>query len=256
MSERFYLTTAIDYSNGEPHIGHAFEKIGADCIARYRRLRGQRVRFCIGMDENAQNVAQAAQAAGADPTTWADRIAAAFRAAWRELAISNDDFIRTIEPRHHRAVHELLSRIQHAGHIYEGVYEGFYCVGCEAFKLDKDLVDGQCPLHPTRKIQWVKEPNYFFRLSSFGPQLLRLYEEHPEFVRPPAKRHEITNVVAGGLQDLSVSRARLPWGIPWPEDPDHTVYVWFDALLNYCTAVRYGDDRALSPTTSSSRIAG
>jgi methionyl-tRNA synthetase len=241
VAERFYLTTAIDYSNGEPHVGHAFEKIGADCIARYRRLRGQQVRLCIGMDENAQNVAQAAQAAGMDPTAWADRIADAFRSAWRELAISNDDFIRTIEPRHHRAVHELLNRIQRAGHIYEGVYEGFYCVGCEAFKLEKDLVNGQCPLHPTRTIQWVKEPNYFFRLSSFGPQLLRLYEERPAFVRPPAKLHEIRNVVAGGLQDLSVSRTRLPWGIPWPGDPGHTVYVWFDALINYLSSTGFPD---------------
>jgi methionyl-tRNA synthetase len=243
VSDRFYLTTAIDYSNGDPHIGHAFEKIGADCIARYRRLRGDRVRLCIGMDENAQNVAQAAEAAGVAPTAWIDRIADAFRAAWRELAVTPDDFIRTVEPRHHRAVQELLRRIQEAGHIYSGVYEGYYCVGCESFKPEKELVDGQCPLHPTRKIQWVKEPNFFFRLSTFGPQLLELYERRPEFVRPRAKLNEIKNVVAGGLQDLSVSRTRLPWGIPWPGNPDHTVYVWFDALINYLASTGFPDDQ-------------
>ena len=241
MSDRFYLTTAIDYSNGEPHVGHAFEKIGADCIARYRRLRGQRVRFCIGMDENAQNVAQAAEAAGVAPAAWIDRIADAFRTAWGELGISQDDFIRTVEPRHARAVHEVLKRIEQAGHIYRGDYEGYYCVGCESFKLEKDLVDGQCPIHPTRKIQWVKEPNFFFRLSSFGPRLLQLYDERPDFVRPKSKLHEIRNVVAAGLQDLSVSRTRIPWGIPWPGDPSHTVYVWFDALINYLASTGFPD---------------
>ncbi len=241
VSSKFYLTTAIDYSNGDPHIGHAFEKIGADCIARYRRLRGQDVHFVIGMDENAQNVVQAAEAAGTDPQAWVDQIAGKFRAAWDELGISSNDFIRTTEPRHSRGVQALLTRIQQAGHIYEGTYEGFYCVGCESFKLEKDLVDGQCPLHPTRQIQWVKEPNFFFRLSAFGPRLLELYEKNPDFVRPRAKLNEIRNVVASGLQDLSVSRARLPWGIPWPGAPEHTIYVWFDALINYLAATGFPD---------------
>jgi methionyl-tRNA synthetase len=241
VSERFYITTAIDYSNGEPHLGHAFEKIGADGIARYRRLRGDRVHFVVGMDENAQNVAQAAEAAGAAPQTWVDGIAAKFREAWHELAISHDDFIRTTEPRHRRAVEELLARVQRAGHIYPGVYEGYYCVGCEAFKREKDLVDGQCPLHPTRKIQWLKEPNFFFRLSAFGPRLLELYRSNPDFVRPLAKLNEIRNVVEGGLQDVSASRTRLPWGIPWPGTPSHTVYVWFDAVINYLSATGFPD---------------
>jgi methionyl-tRNA synthetase len=239
---KFYLTTAIDYANGEPHLGHAFEKIGADCIARYRRLRGDRVHFVIGMDEHGQKVAQAAEDAAVAPQAWVDDIADRFKAAWAELGISHDDFIRTTEPRHRRTVQELFRRIQANGHIYEGVYRGWYCVGCEAFKLDKDLdAEGRCPVHPSREIKWVEEPNFFFRLSSFGPWLLDRYAAHPSFVRPPAKMNEIRNVVADGLQDISVSRARVPWGIPWPGDETHTVYVWFEALINYLSATGFPD---------------
>lgn len=241
MGTKFYLTTAIDYSNGYPHVGHAYEKIGADCIARYRRLRGDDVYFVIGMDEHGQKVAQSAEAAGVDPQEWVDDIANAFRHAWAELAISHTDFIRTTEERHHRAVAELLRRIEGGGHFYEGTYAGYYCVGCEAFKQDKELVDGQCPLHPTREIKWVEEANYFFRQSAFVPQLLALYDANPGFVRPPAKLNEVRNVVAGGLQDISVSRSRIPWGILWPGDPSHTVYVWFDAVVNYLSATGFPD---------------
>jgi methionyl-tRNA synthetase len=237
---KFYLTTAIDYANGEPHLGHAFEKIGADCVARYHRLRGEQVHFVIGMDEHGQKVAQAAEEAGVSPQAWVDGIAQRFREAWRELTISHDDFIRTTEPRHARAVQELFRRIRDRGHVYQGVYRGYYCVGCEAFKLEKDLDEaGRCPIHPTLEIKWVEEPNFFFRLSSFGPWLLERYAKNPEFVRPRAKLNEIRNVVEEGLQDISVSRARVPWGIPWPDDPDHTVYVWFEALINYLSATGF-----------------
>ena len=242
MADRFYLTTAIDYSNGAPHLGHALEKIGADCIARYRRLRGDRVHFVIGMDEHGQKVAQSAEEAGVSPQDWVDGIADQFQAAWDELAISNDDFIRTTEERHHRSVQELFRRIQERGHIFEGVYEGYYCVGCESFKLERDLEDGQCPIHLTREIQWVEEPNFFFRLSEFEPWLLSCYDADPEFVRPRAKMNEIRNIVAHGLQDISVSRARVPWGIPWPGDSTHVVYVWFEALINYLSATGFPDD--------------
>jgi methionyl-tRNA synthetase len=242
VTGKFYLTTAIDYANGEPHLGHAFEKIGADCVARYRRLRGQQVHFVIGMDEHGQKVAQAADEAGVPPQQWVDQIAAHFQSAWRELAISNDDFFRTTEPRHARAVQDLLRRIRDRGHIYEGVYRGYYCVGCEAFKQEKDLdAQHRCPIHPTLEIKWLEEPNFFFRLSAFGPWLLERYERVADFVRPRAKLNEIRNVVKEGLQDVSVSRARLPWGIPWPDDPDHTVYVWFDAVINYLSATGYPD---------------
>jgi methionyl-tRNA synthetase len=237
---KFYLTTAIDYANGEPHLGHAFEKIGADCVARYHRLRGEQVHFVIGMDEHGQKVAQAAEEAGVSPQAWVDGIGQRFREAWRELTISHDDFIRTTEPRHARAVQELFRRIRDRGHVYQGVYRGYYCVGCEAFKLEKDLDEaGRCPIHPTLEIKWVEEPNFFFRLSSFGPWLLERYAKNPEFVRPRAKLNEIRNVVEEGLQDISVSRARVPWGIPWPDDPDHTVYVWFEALINYLSATGF-----------------
>ncbi len=239
MANSFYITTAIDYSNGEPHLGHAYEKIGADCIARYRRLRGDRVHFLMGMDEHGQKVAQAAEEAGMGPQDWVDRIATSFETAWRQLDISNTDFIRTTEARHRPAVEELFRRIRDKGHFFEGTYAGYYCVGCEAFKLEKDLEDGRCPEHPTREIKWVEEPNFFFRQSTFAPQLLEHYEQFPDFVRPRSKMKEIRNVVADGLQDISVSRARLPWGIPWPDDPTHSVYVWFDAVINYLSATGF-----------------
>jgi methionyl-tRNA synthetase len=242
VTTSFYLTTAIDYSNGEPHLGHAYEKIGADCMARYRRLRGDRVSFVIGMDEHGQKVAQSADAAGVDPQDWVDGIAEKFEAAWRELQISNTDFIRTTDDRHETAVKELFRRIQHAGHVSEGVYGGHYCVGCEAFKLDRDLGDdGQCPLHPTRKITWVEEPNYFFHIGRFRQALLDHYDANPNFVQPRAKLNEVYNVVSDWTQEqtVSVSRSRVPWGIPWPDDPDHVVYVWFEALINYLSATGY-----------------
>jgi len=243
VSDRFYITTAIDYSNGEPHLGHAYEKIGADCVARYRRLRGQHVSFVIGMDEHGQKVAQSAEEQGTEPQAWVDDIAARFQTAWRELSLSNTDFIRTTETRHRRTVEELFRRIRQAGHISEGVYEGYYCVGCEAFKLEKDLVDGLCPIHPTRPISWVKEPNYFFAVGRFRRALLDLYDARPEFVQPTAKLNEVRNVVSDWADDqtISVSRSRVPWGIPWPDDPSHVVYVWFEALINYLSATGYPD---------------
>lgn len=247
MANKFYITTAIDYSNGEPHMGHAFEKIGADCIARYRRLRGQRVYFVIGMDEHGQKVAQVAEENGVDPQTWVDHIAEEFLQAWKELAISHTDFIRTTEDRHRRTVHELWRRIQEAGEIEPGVYRGLYCVGCEAFKPEKDLEDGKCPAHPTREVKWVEEPNLFFRLGSFSGRLMRFYDEtygsDLGFVRPKSKFNEIRNVVGDWDDDyvMSVSRAGVPWGIPWPGDSDHTVYVWAEALINYLSATGFPD---------------
>jgi len=243
VTTKFYVTTAIDYSNGEPHLGHAYEKIGADCVARYRRLRGHRVHFVIGMDEHGQKVAQSAEAAGVQPQEWVDGIAAKFQEAWRALSISHSDFIRTTEPRHRQSVEELFRRIRDAGHITEGVYAGYYCVGCEAFKLDKDLEDGKCPTHPTREVKWVEEPNYFFRIGRFRRRLLDWYDAHAEFIQPRPKFNEVYNVVSDWTEDqqISVSRARVPWGIPWPEDPTHTVYVWFEALTNYLSATGFPD---------------
>ncbi len=240
---KFYITTAIDYSNGDPHLGHAFEKIGADAIARYRRLCGDDVRFVIGMDEHSQTILQPAADAGLSPQAWVDKMASVFSQAWDRLEISNDDFIRTTEPRHARAVVELVERTKKAGHIFEGTYEGYYCERCETFKQEKDLVDGRCPEHPDREISWTREDNYFFRLSAFRDALLRHLDEHPEFVQPEIRRNEIRNVLEEGLQDISVSRPQREWGIPFPGDPAHAVYVWYDALINYLSAVGFPDER-------------
>ena len=239
---RFYLTTAIDYANGDPHMGHAFEKIGADVIARYRRLRGDDVRFVIGMDEHGQSVQQEAERQERDPQEWVDEVADHFRRTWELLDISHDDFIRTTERRHEHAVDALIEKIQAAGDIYTDRYEGYYCARCEAFRKEAELVDGRCPLHPNRDIVWTEEENYFFRLSGYCDRLLAHIESHPEFIQPPSRRNEILRLLEGGLDDISASRSRVPWGVPFPGDPDHTVYVWFDALPNYISAIGYPDE--------------
>jgi methionyl-tRNA synthetase len=241
--ERFYITTAIDYANGQPHMGHAFEKIGADAMARYQRLKGEQVHFVMGMDEHGLKVLQSATAVGITPQEWVDQIAVSFQSAWRELLISHDDFIRTTEPRHQEAVVEIIRRMTGSGDLYKARYSGLYCVGCEAFKKEDELepVDDvrRCPLHPTRELIWSEEENWFFRLSRYQDQLLALIDERPEFVKPDIRRNEIRRVIEGGLEDISVSRSRLPWGIRWPDDPEHTVYVWLDALTNYLSATGF-----------------
>ena len=238
----FYITAAIDYSNGDPHLGHAYEKIGADAIARYRRLCGDDVRFMIGMDENSQTILQPAAEAGLTPMEWADRIAEIFKTAWDRFNISYDDFIRTTEPRHARAVLEMVKRTQAAGYIYEGTYEGYYCERCEEFKQEKDLIDGRCPEHPDREITWTKEENYFFKLSAFRDPLLKLLDARPDFVQPTSRRNEIRNVLEEGLQDISMSRQTQDWGIPFPGDPKHVVYVWYDAVINYLSSSGFPDE--------------
>ena len=243
MAPRFYLTTAIDYVNGPPHLGHAYEKITADAIARYKRLCGVETRFVIGNDEHSQNVYRLAKEQGLDPLAYCDRMEREYRTIWTLLDISFDDFIRTTQPRHKEAVQELVRRIAANGDVYEGFYEGWYCVGCEAFKQEKDLVDGKCPLHST--VDWIKEKNHFFRLSKYQQPLLDHFRAHPEFVVPDVRRNEILRLIEGGLEDISISRAGQSWGIPVPHDPSSVVYVWFDALINYASAVGFGTDEAL-----------
>ncbi|MGH7449219.1 MAG: methionine--tRNA ligase [Longimicrobiales bacterium] len=245
---RFYITTAIDYANGAPHMGHAIEKIGADAMARYRRLRGDAVHFLMGMDEHGLKVLQSADAAGVSPQEWVDDVSTQFTRAWERLGISYDDFVRTTQPRHRPAVEEMIRRISDAGDLYVGRYEGYYCVGCEAFKRDDELVREQgaaprCPIHPSREVTWTEEENWFFRLSRYQDRLLKLLDERPGFIQPEARLNEVRNVIEGGLEDISVSRSRLPWGIPWPGDEAHTVYVWLDALTNYLSAIGFPDDR-------------
>jgi methionyl-tRNA synthetase len=244
---RFFLTTAIDYVNSRPHLGTAYEKIAADVIARYKRLAGVDVRFVMGNDEHSQNVYKKAREACLDPVVYCDRMEKEFRDVWRRLNISFDDFIRTTEARHARAVQKMAQRSFDAGDIYEGEYEGWYCISCEAFKQDKDLVDGLCPIHRT-KPEWIKERNYFFRLSAFRDRLLAHYASHPDFIQPESRRNEILRLVEAGLEDISVSRAGQSWGIPLPFDPASVAYVWYDALINYAAAVGYGTDDEMFET--------
>jgi len=239
---RFYLTTAIDYVNSAPHLGTAYEKITADAIARYKRLAGFETLFVMGNDEHSQNVFRKAKEQGLDPVAYCDQMEREFRSAWDLLDVSYDDFIRTTEPRHRAAVQEFVRRIAANGDVYEGFYEGWYCVGCEAFKQDKDLVDGKCPLHAA--VEWIKEKNHFFRLSKYQQPLLDHFKAHPEFVEPDIRRNEILRLIEGGLEDISISRAGQSWGIPVPHDPESVVYVWFDALINYAAAAGFATDEA------------
>jgi methionyl-tRNA synthetase len=241
---RFYLTTAIDYVNSRPHLGTAYEKVTADVIARDRRLRGLSTRFLMGNDEHSQNVYRRARELGLDPLAYCDRMEAEFREVWARLDVSFDDFIRTTESRHRAGVTKLVERIAEAGDIYEGLYEGWYCVSCEAFKQEKDLADGKCPIHLTEP-EWIRERNYFFRLSRYRDRLLAHFQACPRFLEPEIRRNEILRLLEGGLEDLSISRAGQAWGIPLPMDPSSVVYVWFDALVNYISAVGYGTDEAL-----------
>ena len=241
----YFLTTAIDYVNSRPHLGTAYEKVCADVIARYKRLCGFDVRFLMGNDEHSQNVYKQAVERNLDPLTYCDQMEQEFRRAWRRLDVSFDDFIRTTEPRHRAGVTALAQCVYDAGDIYEGVYEGWYCISCEEFKQEKDLVNGNCPLHPTLKPEWIREKNYFFRLSKYQQPLLDHYAAHPEFLEPEVRRNEILRLIEGGLIDVSVSRAGQSWGIPLPWDPSSVVYVWFDALINYASAVGLGADQAM-----------
>ena len=242
---RYYLTTAIDYANGAPHIGHAYEKVGADAIARYRRLRGDDVHFLIGMDEHGQKVAQTAAQESVTPQALVDSLATTFQAMWRRLGISNDQFIRTTDPIHRAGVSALIERIfeRNPDDFYEKAYEGWYCVGCEAFKQDAEIVDGKCVLHPTRTLEWVQERNWFFRLSRYAEFLRRHLTEHAEFLQPESRRNEMLALINRGLEDVSASRSRLKWGIPFPRPLSNgeaqTTYVWFDALPNYLTATGF-----------------
>ena len=238
---RFYITTPIYYVNDAPHIGHAYTTVIADALARWHRLIGDDVFFLTGTDEHGLKVQRAAEAHGVSPKEWADQTVVRFQDAWKLLDISNDDFIRTTEPRHYKAVEQLLQACSDNGDIELGVYEGLYCVSCEAYYTEAELVDGNCPIHG-RPVEHVTEENYFFKLSRYTQPLLDWYEQHPDFVVPETKRNEALGFIRSGLQDFSISRTSLNWGIPLPWDRRHVNYVWFDALTNYITAAGYGSD--------------
>ncbi|MEA2932277.1 MAG: methionyl-tRNA synthetase [Actinomycetota bacterium] len=239
MAERFYITTAIMYVNDAPHIGHAYEVVIADAVARWHRLLGEDVRFVTGTDEYGLKNQQAAEAQGLDPQTLADTNSARFRAAADLLHVSYDDFIRTTEPRHTAAVQKFLQVVFDNGDIERDTYEGLYCVSCEAYYTEDELVDGNCPIHG-RPVEVVKQENWFFRLSRYQRRLLDWYDEHPDAIVPATRRNEVLSFIRSGLRDISISRSAFRWGVPLPWDPDEVAWVWFDALPNYITAAGYG----------------
>jgi methionyl-tRNA synthetase len=246
-SNAFYVTTAIAYPNGEPHIGHAYEMITTDAIARWQRLLGEDVHFVTGTDEHGIKMAQTATAAGIPVRELADRNAGQFKDLAARLNLSNDDFIRTTEPRHLRASQEIWRRMLANGDIYQSTYEGWYSVRDEAYFDESELTDGGGgkKLTPSgAEATWVKEPSYFFRLSAYQDRLLKLFEEQPDFIAPKERRNEIISFVKGGLEDISISRTTFDWGIPVPDAPGHVMYVWVDALTNYITAVGFPDDQS------------
>ncbi len=235
----FYVTTPIYYVNAAPHLGHAYSTIGADVLARHMRQRGEDVFFLTGTDEHGEPVAQAAEEEGVTPQELVDRNAPRFQALMPQLNVSNDFFIRTTDPQHGARVQEILQRVYDSGHVYPGTYEGWYCPRCADFKTDSELGPGNtCPIHEI-VLEREREDNYFFRLSSFQEPLERLYAEQPDFVMPSSRFNEAHAFIKRGLQDVSLSRARLSWGVPVPWDRSHVFYVWFDALLNYVTALSY-----------------
>jgi methionyl-tRNA synthetase len=238
---RYYATTPIYYVNDAPHVGHAYTMVIADALSRWHRLCGDDVFFLTGTDEHGDKIARAAEAHGTDPQAWVDAMAARFVEAWAGLDISNDDFIRTTEARHRRAVQAFLGKIHDNGYTELGVYRGLYCVGCEDYKKESDLVDGNCAIHGT-PVELLEEENYFFKLSAFEQRLLDWYEAHPDAVVPTAKRNEALGIIKGGLEDISITRTSTRWGVEVPWDRAHVFYVWYDALVNYLTAIGYGDD--------------
>ncbi len=240
--KRIYFTTPIYYVNAEPHIGHAYTTIVADVLNRFYKLAGYQTFFLTGTDEHGDKVAQAARAAGENPQSYADRISNLFRELWPKLNITNDRFIRTTEEAHKRVVQLILQKVYDAGDIYFGEYGGHYCRGCERFLTEKELVDGKCPDHGTEP-EFIKEKNYFFRMSKYQQWLMEHIQNHPDFIRPERYRNEVLAFLREPLEDLCISRpkSRLEWGIPLPFDRDYVTYVWFDALINYVTGVDYPD---------------
>ena len=242
---RFFLTTAIDYPNSRPHIGTAFEKIGADVQARYRRMEGFDVHFLMGNDENTVKVAKRAAELGRDPKEYCDDMARQFQEVWRALDISFDVFVQTSEPRHYRCASQFIQKVFDNGHIYKGSYDAWYCDGCESFKTETDAKEnnGLCSIHKTPLVR-RNEACYFFALSKFQERVLKFYEDNPHFIQPETRRNEMLALAKSGLQDVNITREGQTWGIPVPFDPQFTIWVWFDALLTYFTGIGYGSDDA------------
>lgn len=240
--EPFYVTTPIYYVNGVPHIGTAYTTIAADTVARWQRMDNHDVWFLTGMDEHGQKVAQSAQEHGMTPQEWCDSQVPQFTDLWKELNISNNDFIRTTQERHTRGVQQFMQDLYDKGYLYKSTYQGYYCTPCETQWAKSDLTeDGKCPTCG-RDVDFIEEENWFFKLSEFGDKLLAYYDEHPKFIRPKIRENEIRSFIESGMHDLSVSRTTFDWGVPLPFDSKHVTYVWVDALINYITALGYGSD--------------
>ncbi len=239
---RYYITTPIYYVKDAPHVGHAYTTVNADALARWHRLVGDEVFFLTGTDEHGQKVARAAEAQGVTPLEWTDQLAPRFAAAWADLDIANDDFIRTTEPRHRESVQHFLGKIYENGYIYKDTYRGLYCVACEQYYAVDELIDGElCPIHRS-PVEHLEEENYFFRLSAFEQPLVEWYDAHPGAVVPDSRRNEALTFIKGGLRDISITRTSIDWGVRVPWDERHVFYVWYDALVNYITAIGYGRD--------------
>ncbi len=238
----FYVTTPIYYANGEPHAGHAYTTIAADALARYHRIKGDEVSFLTGVDEHGANIDKTAESEGLAPQVFCDKLAPIFTKLWERLNISNDIFLRTTSELHKRGIKKFLTALYESGDVYKAPYEGHYCRPCERFFPEKELTDEKiCPVHKL-PLEWVKEENYFFRLSKYQDRLLQHYSDNPDFVYPESRRNELLNVLESGLEDTSISRSSVSWGIPLPFDPEHIAYVWIDALPNYITALGYDAD--------------
>jgi methionyl-tRNA synthetase len=243
--DKFSVTTPLYYTNNAPHVGSAYTTMAVDAIARFKRLRGYSVRMVTGTDEHGQKIQQTALANGVSPQEHCDRYAAEFKALWQMLDIDYDRFIRTTDPQHQKVVYDFFMRVYQAGDIYLGQQEGLYCVACEEYKDEKDLLPGnRCPIHTNREVEQRNEPNYFFRLSAYQQRLRDFYAEHPHFIQPESRRNEVLSFVSQGLKDFSISRVNLDWGLELPTDPSHTIYVWFDALLGYVTALLEPNEEA------------
>jgi methionyl-tRNA synthetase len=243
MSSTYYVTAAIDYVNGDPHLGHVYEKVGCDVLARHHRLRGREVRFTVGTDEHSQSVLRAARERGLSPEDFVDAQAKRFLSLWRSLDVEYTAFVRTSGEANRRSTERLMGAVHDAGFIYKGWYRGWLCPSCERYYADKELVAGLCPVHE-RPVDLVEEDNYFFRLSDFQDRLLEHFEQNPGFLVPEPRRNEILSLIRGGLEDISISRGFSDWGFPLPFDPSQVVYVWFDALISYLTGVGYVADDA------------
>lgn len=235
----YYITTPIYYVNDVPHIGHAYTCIAADVLARFMRLDGREVKFLTGTDEHGQKVEKSAKAKDMSPQAFVDEVSQTFRQMMQDLQLTHDDFIRTTEPRHQKAAQHLWQKVDEAGYIYEGSYNGWYSVRDEAYYQESELVEGKAPTGAD--VEWVEEPSYFFKLSAFQDKLLDFYERHPQAIGPPSRRNEVLSFIKGGLRDLSISRSTFSWGVPVPGDESHVMYVWMDALTNYITALGYPD---------------